>query len=84
MEPMNVFLNSYRNEFKHFLDKVCYVPSGQIQVITPPSYSTPINILNRLPPTSREGFPSLPHLIDHAKSFVTLVGLWLDNCHCGH
>jgi hypothetical protein len=80
MEPMNTFLNSYRNEFKHFLDDVCDVPSGQIQVNIPPSYLTPLNILNRLPPTSREGFPSLPHLIDHAKSFVTLVGLWLDNC----
>jgi hypothetical protein len=80
MEPMNTFLNSYRNEFKHFLDQVCDVPSGQIQVNIPPSYLTPLNILNRLPPTSREGFPSLPHLIDHAKSFVTLVGLWLDNC----
>jgi hypothetical protein len=80
MEPMNMFLNSYRNEFKHFLDDVCDVPSGQIQVNIPPSYLTPLNILNRLPPTSREGFPSLPHLIDHAKSFVTLVGLWLDNC----
>jgi hypothetical protein len=80
MEPMNTFLNSYRNEFKHFLDDVCDVPSGQIQINIPPSYLTPLNILNRLPPTSREGFPSLPHLIDHAKSFVTLVGLWLDNC----
>jgi hypothetical protein len=79
MEPMNAFLNNHRNSFKKFLDEVCDVSSTTIQVNIPPSYSTPLAILNRLPPTSREGFPSLPHLIDHARSFATLVNLWLEH-----
>jgi hypothetical protein len=79
MEPMNMFLNNHRNAFKKFLDDVCDVSSTTLQVNIPPSYSTPLAILNRLPPTSREGFPSLPHLIDHARSFATLVSLWLEH-----
>lgn len=45
----------------------------------PPSYSTPLAILNRLPLTSKEGFPSLPYLVDHARNFAGLVSLWLDH-----
>src|ERR1700712_4703616 len=80
MEPMNTFLTSHRAEFKTFLDVICSVPSSSLPVIIPPSYSTPLTILSRLPPTSREGFPSLPYLIDHAKSFASLVNLWLEHC----
>ncbi|KAF2683109.1 hypothetical protein K458DRAFT_305605 [Lentithecium fluviatile CBS 122367] len=80
MEPMNVFLNSHRQEFKTYLDNICSIstttsPAPHI----PPSYSTPLAILQRLPPTSREGFPSLPYLIDHARNFAALVDLWLTN-----
>lgn len=42
------------------------------------SYTTPMTIAQRLPPTSREGFPSLPYLIDQARSFADLVNLWLE------
>jgi hypothetical protein len=77
MEPMNAFLTKQRTAFKQFLDALCDVSSTSIQVNIPPSYSTPLAILSRLPPTSREGFPSLPHLIDHARSFASLVTLWL-------
>lgn len=80
MEPMNAFLNSHRQEFKTYLDNICSIssttsPSPPI----PPSYSTPLAILQRLPPTSREGFPSLPYLVDHARNFAALVDLWLEN-----
>jgi len=34
--------------------------------------------MHRLPPSSREGFPSLPYLIDQARSFADLIHLWLD------
>ncbi|WPH01818.1 Hypothetical protein R9X50_00467200 [Acrodontium crateriforme] len=43
------------------------------------SYTTPMTIMQRLPPTSREGFPSLPYLIDQARAFADLVQVWLDS-----
>jgi hypothetical protein len=81
MEPMNTFLSSHRSEFKGFVDNICSISSINNSAASPipPSYSTPLAILTRLPPTSREGFPSLPYLIDHAKNFATLVNLWLDH-----
>jgi len=80
MEPMNVFLNSHRQEFKTYLDNICSISSTTSPAPhIPPSYSTPLAILQRLPPTSREGFPSLPYLIDHARNFAALVDLWLTN-----
>lgn len=81
MEPMNTFLTSHRAEFKGFLDNICAISSINNNMASPipPSYSTPLAILTRLPPTSREGFPSLPYLIDHAKNFAALVSLWLDH-----
>lgn len=81
MEPMNTFLASHRAEFKSFLDNICAISTVNKSSASPipPSYSTPLAILTRLPPTSREGFPSLPYLIDHAKNFAALVNLWLDH-----
>jgi hypothetical protein len=80
MEPMNAFLSSHRQEFKAYLDNICAISSTASAIPPiPPSYSTPLAILQRLPPTSREGFPSLPYLIDHARNFAALVDLWLDN-----
>ena len=73
MEPMNRFLQSSRPEFKAFVDQICSVPSERPSQAVPASFATPIQILGRLPPTSREGFPSLPFLIDSAKSFDFLV-----------
>ncbi|KAF2753516.1 Rho GTPase activation protein [Pseudovirgaria hyperparasitica] len=85
MEPMNSFLTAHRQEFRTFLDTVCSVPSGSGNgPPIPPSYSTPIAILQRLPPTSREGFPSLPYLIDHARNFAGLVTLWLEHANTAH
>ncbi|EEH22322.1 hypothetical protein PABG_04533 [Paracoccidioides brasiliensis Pb03] len=78
MEPMNKFLISHRVEFKNFVDSICSIPAERPTQIVNPSYATPIQILGRLPSTSREGFPSLPFLIDHARSFAMLVKLWLD------
>ncbi|RFU30966.1 hypothetical protein B7463_g5361, partial [Scytalidium lignicola] len=79
MEPMNRFLASHRQSVKDFIDGICDIPTkhGNTNAL-PPSYTTPITILARLPPTSREGFPSLPYLIDHARSFAALIKLWLD------
>jgi hypothetical protein len=79
MEPMNVFLTSHRQEFKKYIDDICSVSTtSSAAVPIPPSYSTPIAILHRLPPTFKEGFPSLPYLIDHSRNFAMLVNLWLD------
>lgn len=83
MEPMNAFLTQHRDSFKTFIDDVCTLPVSNPAIPAtqlhekPPSYSTPIAIRNRLPLTSREGFPSLPYLIDQAREFAGLVELWL-------
>lgn len=77
MEPMNKFLYAHRQGVKDFLDTICDIPSEGESPL-PASYSTPVTILARLPPTSREGFPSLPYLIDHPRNFSSLVKLWLD------
>jgi hypothetical protein len=79
MEPMNSFLTTHRQEFKKYLDDICSVSTtSPAAVPIPPSYSTPIAILHRLPPTFKEGFPSLPYLIDHSRNFAMLVNLWLE------
>jgi hypothetical protein len=78
MEPMNRFLTGHRQGVKDFIDEICAVPAERNTFALPASYSTPITILARLPPTSREGFPSLPYLIDHARNFAALVKLWLE------
>ena len=52
---------------------------GVVTTETHLSYTTPMTIMQRLPPTSREGFPSLPYLIDQARAFADLVQLWLDS-----
>ena len=81
MEPMNVFLTSHRPGFKDFIDKICDISSERATSAIPPSYATPITILNRLPSTSKEGFPSLPYLIDQARECAKLVDVWLDARH---
>lgn len=81
MEPMNVFLTTHRPEFKAYVDTVCDISSERANSAIPPSYATPITILGRLPATSREGFPSLPYLIDQARECATLVDIWLDARH---
>lgn len=75
---MNKFLVGHRSEFKDFVDSVCAIPADRPVPIVTPSYTTPIQILGRLPPTSREGFPSLPFLIDYARSFANLIRVWLE------
>ncbi|EDU45047.1 ras GTPase-activating protein gap-2 [Pyrenophora tritici-repentis Pt-1C-BFP] len=76
MEPMNAFLITHRQEFKKYLDDICSISTtSQPAPPIPPSYSTPIAILHRLPPTFKEGFPSLPYLIDHSRNFAMLVNL---------
>ncbi|KAK7746350.1 GTPase activating factor [Cytospora paraplurivora] len=79
MEPMNRFLTTRRQALKDFIDNVCAIPAERSSCILPASYSTPITILGRLSPLAREGFPSLPYLIDHARNFASLVRLWVDN-----
>ena len=78
MEPMNRFLGSHRQAVKDYIDAICSISSDRITSALPASYSTPITILARLPTTSREGFPSLPYLIDQARNFAALVKLWLE------
>lgn len=78
MEPMNRFLTSHRQGIKDFIDNICSIPAEHNIYALPASYSTPVTILTRLLPTSREGFPSLPYLIDHPRNFAALIKLWLD------
>lgn len=78
MEPMNVFLTTHRQEFKDFVDTICAISPDRATSAIPPSYATPITILGRLPNTSREGFPSLPYLIDQARECAGLIEMWLD------
>ena len=78
---MNGFLNTHRQGFKAFVDTICSISPEHANSPIPPSYATPITILGRLPGTSREGFPSLPYLIDQAKECAALVDLWLDRPH---
>lgn len=79
MDPMNRFLTTQRPVFRDYIDEVCGIPAerGGVKSV-PASYSTPITMLGRLGPTAKEGFPSLPYLIDHARSFANLVKLWID------
>ena len=70
MEPMNRFLGSHRSAVKDYIDAICSIPSERNTIALAASYSTPITILARLPPTSREGFPSLPYLIDVRSFFL--------------
>jgi hypothetical protein len=81
MEPMNRFLASHKQGVKDFIDDVCSISAERNNFALPASYSTPITILGRLPATSREGFPSLPYLIDRARNFAMLIKLWLDSTH---
>ncbi|KAK1469057.1 GTPase-activator protein for Ras-like GTPase [Colletotrichum melonis] len=78
MEPMNKFLGSNRQSVKDYIDTICAIPVERNKVALGPSYSTPIAILGRLSPTAREGFPALPHLIDHARNFAALVKMWTE------
>ena len=78
MVPMNKFLISHRQALKGFLDSICSIPSlGSQTFALSASYSTPITVLARLPSPAKEGFPSLPYLIDRGRNFAALVTLWL-------
>jgi hypothetical protein len=78
MEPMNRFLNAQRLLFRDYIDSVCDIPAERGPPSLPPSYSTPVTILGRLGPTAREGFPSLPFLIDQSRNYASLIKLWVD------
>lgn len=81
MEPMNKFLSIHRQPFKDYIDQMCSIPSERSLVTVPASYSTPLTILGRLSGASREGFPSLPYLIDQPRNFAGLIKLWLESSH---
>ncbi|KAK0702625.1 hypothetical protein B0T21DRAFT_299791 [Apiosordaria backusii] len=78
MEPMNRFLGAQRQAFKDFLDAVCAIPAERTKTTLQASYSTPVAIMGRLSPLAREGFPSLPYLLDPGRNFAALVKLWMD------
>ncbi|KAI2623763.1 Rho GTPase activation protein [Xylaria nigripes] len=79
MEPMNKFLAHERQSFKEYIDQLCAVSSDHNAMTVPASYSTPVMILGRLSPNGREGFPSLPYLIDHQRNYAALVKLWVES-----
>ncbi|CAM1501002.1 Fc.00g101640.m01.CDS01 [Cosmosporella sp. VM-42] len=78
MEPMNRFLNVQRGSIRDYIDQVCSIPADRSNNLIPAAYSTPVTILGRLSPTAKEGFPSLPYLIDDTRNFAGLVKLWVD------
>ncbi|KAM0188735.1 hypothetical protein ACHAPA_009305 [Fusarium lateritium] len=78
MEPMNRFLNVQRQSVRDYIDQVCSIPADRSTNFVPAGYSTPVTILGRLSPTSKEGFPSLPYLIDDTRNLASLVKLWVD------
>ncbi|KAK1828179.1 hypothetical protein QBC39DRAFT_393380 [Podospora conica] len=79
MDPMNRFISAQRQPVRDFLDSVCAIPAERSTNLSAPvAYSTPITVLGRLSPIAREGFPSLPYLVDHARNFAALVKLWVD------
>ncbi|OAA33276.1 GTPase activating protein (BUD2/CLA2) [Moelleriella libera RCEF 2490] len=79
MERMNRFLTSQRSVFRDYIDQVCGIPAERGSTKTAPAaYSTPIAILGRLGGMAKEGSPSLPYLIDQARSLASLVRLWAD------
>ena len=62
---------------KSFVDAITTIPPSPYPTETvPPSYATPITILSRLSQPSKEGFPSLPYLIDQPRAFASLVAMW--------
>ncbi|KAI1439096.1 hypothetical protein GGR50DRAFT_684921 [Xylaria sp. CBS 124048] len=79
MEPMNKFLGHERQSFKDYIDQLCSVSPDRNALVLPASYSTPVMIMGRLSPKSREGFPSLPYLIDHQRNYAALVRLWIES-----
>ena len=79
MAPMNAFLNAHRLQFRNFVEAICNVSPDRAGPVVPPTYATPNTILSRLPPTSTEGFPSLPYLLDQPREFATLVGIWTES-----
>ncbi|KAJ3510996.1 hypothetical protein NM208_g15473 [Fusarium decemcellulare] len=78
MEPMNRFLNVQRQAVRDFIDQVCSIPADRSANLVPAGYSTPVTILGRLSPTAKEGFPSLPYLVDDTRNMASLVKLWVD------
>ncbi|KIY03243.1 uncharacterized protein Z520_01710 [Fonsecaea multimorphosa CBS 102226] len=78
MEPMNKFLAASTNQFRAFIDEICAVSSSQIaSAKLEPQYAAPNQIRGRLSALSREGLPSLPYLLDHAKLMAQLIDLWV-------
>ncbi|KAL2105217.1 hypothetical protein VUR80DRAFT_8749 [Thermomyces stellatus] len=78
MEPMNKFLTAQRRSMKELIDQVCAIPADRSTKPLPAPYSTPVTIMGRLSPTAKEGFLSLPYLLDGSRNFAALVRLWVD------
>ena len=78
MEPMNRFLGAQRRSMKELIDQVCAIPADRSTNPIPAPYSTPVTIMGRLSPTAKEGFLSLPYLVDQSRNFAALVRFWAD------
>ena len=84
MSPANAFLAGSRAAFCAFIDALTALPATDRQHARSSgskvaAYATPLAVFTRLDAAAREGFPSLPHLIDPGRSFAGLVTLWLDH-----
>lgn len=80
MEPMNKFLIGATPDLKNFIEQICSVSSADPAAgLNEPQYTASKQVKNRLPASSREGLPSLPFLIDQAKTYAELVEMWVKN-----
>lgn len=79
MEPMNVFVNEHKQQYRDFIDKLCAVPHGFSRISLQPSQTAAQTIFTRLPPLVQEGIPALPYLIDYSRAFAALIKLWVDH-----
>ncbi|TGZ76730.1 hypothetical protein EX30DRAFT_312068 [Ascodesmis nigricans] len=78
MSPANSFLSTHATSLCTYIDSITTISPTLETTLrpTPPSYATPTTIYNRLSPSSREGFPSLPGLIDQPRAFAALTKMW--------
>jgi hypothetical protein len=80
MTPMNNFLAASSAQLRAFIDDICSVSSAQIaSARIEPQYVAPTKIIDRLPPLSKEGLPSLPFLLEKSRLLAYLADLWVSH-----
>lgn len=79
MEPMNIFVNEHKQQYRDFIDQLCAVPHAFNRTSSQPLQAAAQTIFKHLPPLVQEGIPALPYLIDYSRAFAALIKLWVDH-----